>query len=38
MTHKINIQLGDVQKTLFLPLWGRTVESKKRKLEQLSDL
>ena len=30
MTNKININLGDVQKTLFLPLWGRAVESKKR--------
>ena len=26
----MNIHLGNVQKTLFLPLWGRAVESKKR--------
>ncbi|MBN2499525.1 MAG: class I SAM-dependent methyltransferase [Anaerolineales bacterium] len=31
MTEKINIELGNVQKTLFLPLWGRAVESRKRK-------
>jgi O-methyltransferase involved in polyketide biosynthesis len=31
MTDKININLGNVQKTLFLPLWGRAVESRKRK-------
>ena len=31
MTEKIKIELGNVQKTLFLPLWGRAVESKKRK-------
>lgn len=30
MAEKININLGDVQKTLFLPLWGRAVESKKK--------
>ena len=29
MTEKIKIDLGDVQKTLFLPLWGRAVESQK---------
>ena len=29
MTEKISIDLGSVQKTLFLPLWGRAVESKK---------
>ena len=28
---KVNINLGNVQKTLFLPLWGRAVESKKPK-------
>lgn len=28
---RMNIDLGNVQKTLFLPLWGRAVESKKRK-------
>lgn len=31
MVDKANINLGHVQKTLFLPLWGRAVESKKRK-------
>ena len=31
MTDRVNINLGNVQKTLFLPLWGRAVESKKRK-------
>jgi len=31
MTDRVNINLGDVQKTLFLPLWGRAVESKKQK-------
>lgn len=30
MSDKIAVQLGDVQKTLFLPLWGRAVESKKK--------
>lgn len=30
MAEKININLGNVQKTLFLPLWGRAVESKKK--------
>jgi O-methyltransferase involved in polyketide biosynthesis len=29
MAKKISIDLGNVQKTLFLPLWGRAVESKK---------
>ena len=29
MTEKIEINLGNVQKTLLLPLWGRAVESKK---------
>ena len=29
MPGKIAIELGDVQKTLFLPLWGRAVESTK---------
>ena len=28
---KISVELGDVQKTLFLPLWGRAFESKKEK-------
>lgn len=27
MTERVNIRLGEVQKTLFLPLWGRAVES-----------
>jgi O-methyltransferase involved in polyketide biosynthesis len=31
MTDRIDTTLGDVQRTLFLPLWGRAVESKKRK-------
>jgi len=30
MTEKIKIDLGNVQKTLFLPLWGRATESKKQ--------
>jgi O-methyltransferase involved in polyketide biosynthesis len=29
MSEKVNIELGEVQKTLLLPLWGRAVESKK---------
>ena len=29
MSEKITVDLGNVQKTLFLPLWGRAVESKK---------
>jgi O-methyltransferase involved in polyketide biosynthesis len=28
---KISVELGDVQKTLFLPLWGRAFESRKEK-------
>jgi hypothetical protein len=32
MENQININLGDVQKTLFLPLWGRAVEAKKEGL------
>ncbi len=31
MIDKVNIDLGNVQKTLFLPLWGRAEESKKQK-------
>jgi O-methyltransferase involved in polyketide biosynthesis len=31
MPDKIFVELGDVQKTLFLPLWGRAFESKKEK-------
>ena len=31
MTEKIHIDLGNVQKTLFLPLWGRAHESQKEK-------
>ena len=31
MTDKVKINLGDVQKTLFLPLWGRAEETKKQK-------
>jgi len=30
VTGKIAIELGNVQKTLFLPLWGRAVESMKK--------
>ena len=29
MSEKITVELGNVQKTLFLPLWGRAAESKK---------
>ena len=29
MSERISVDLGNVQKTLFLPLWGRAVESKK---------
>jgi O-methyltransferase involved in polyketide biosynthesis len=29
VTDKIKIELGDIQKTLLLPLWGRAVESSK---------
>jgi O-methyltransferase involved in polyketide biosynthesis len=31
MTEKIKIDLGNVQKTMFLPLWGRAQESLKKK-------
>jgi len=31
MPPKLSIDLGSVQKTLLLPLWGRAVETKKRK-------
>lgn len=31
MPDRININLGDVQKTLFLPLWGRAAETRKTK-------
>lgn len=27
MAHRMDLNLGDVQKTLFLPLWGRAVET-----------
>jgi O-methyltransferase involved in polyketide biosynthesis len=30
MTEKIKIELGNIQKTLLLPLWGRTVETQKK--------
>lgn len=30
MTEKITVDLGSVQKTLFMPLWGRAIESKKK--------
>jgi O-methyltransferase involved in polyketide biosynthesis len=29
MMSKIAVNLGNVQKTLLLPLWGRAIESKK---------
>ena len=29
MPEKLAVPLGDVQKTLFLPLWGRALEAKK---------
>jgi O-methyltransferase involved in polyketide biosynthesis len=31
MASQVNINLGNVQKTLFLPLWGRAVETRKAK-------
>jgi O-methyltransferase involved in polyketide biosynthesis len=31
MDTKVKVDLGNVQKTLFLPLWGRAVETKKAK-------
>ncbi len=31
MANRISVRLGDVQKTLFLPLWGRAFETKKEK-------
>ena len=31
MSEKVAVDLGNVQKTLLLPLWGRAVESKKEK-------
>jgi O-methyltransferase involved in polyketide biosynthesis len=37
MTDKVNIDLGNVQKTLFLPLWSRAVESKKQKPMLIDD-
>ena len=30
METKITIDLGDLQKTLFMPVWARAVESKKK--------
>ena len=30
MPDRVNINLGNVQKTLFLPLWGRAVETRKK--------
>ena len=32
MSEKISIDLGDVQKTLLLPLWGRAVETQNQSL------
>lgn len=37
MAEKIKLNLGDVQKTLFLPLWGRAFESKKAKPRLVDD-
>lgn len=31
MTERMSVKLGIIQKTLFLPLWGRAVESMKKK-------
>ena len=31
MSERVDVSLGDVQKTLFLPLWGRAEESRKTK-------
>jgi len=31
MANKISVELGNVQKTMFLPLWGRSVETKKER-------
>lgn len=31
MTEKVSVELGDVQITLFLPLWGRYIEAAKKK-------
>lgn len=31
ISDKIAIELGSVQKTLLLPLWGRAVETRKQK-------
>jgi O-methyltransferase involved in polyketide biosynthesis len=30
MTDRLSVKLGNVQKTPFLPLWGRAAESKRR--------
>jgi len=31
MPEKITLELGDIQKTLLLPLWGRAIETQKKK-------
>lgn len=31
MTSRFDINLGNVQKTLFLPLWGRAMETRKKR-------
>ena len=39
MEKRISVELGDVQKTLFLPLWGRakeTLKDKPRLVDSLS--
>jgi O-methyltransferase involved in polyketide biosynthesis len=30
MTEKVSVQLGNIQKTMLLPLWGRAVETRKK--------
>ena len=37
MNEKIAIQVGRVQETLLLPLWGRAVESKKTNPQLLDE-
>jgi O-methyltransferase involved in polyketide biosynthesis len=37
MTEKFHPEVGNIQKTLFLPLWGRAVESQKRHPQLLDE-
>ena len=37
MAEKIRLNLGDIQKTLFLPLWGRALESNKERPRLIDD-